>query len=159
MTEAMKEACRRVRSALDCARPGHVAVSVDIPHLQALVEAISAGDGGTAMIAEERLRQISGEGFDKNHDDEHVEGEMAGAGAAYATFAHYQIAEGQNHRPPPQSWRWTHEEWKPSEDPVRNLVKAGALIAAEIDRLLREREAIRLDHEWAARQEAERATD
>ena len=31
------------------------------------------------------------------------------------------------------------EWWKPSADPVRNLEKAGALIAAEIDRLLRQR--------------------
>lgn len=35
------------------------------------------------------------------------------------------------------SWPWDEEWWKPSEDPVRNLVKAGALIAAEIDRLQR----------------------
>ena len=30
------------------------------------------------------------------------------------------------------------EWWKPSIDPVRNLAKAGALIAAEIDRLQRQ---------------------
>lgn len=29
-----------------------------------------------------------------------------------------------------------------SDDPVRNLVKAGALIAAEIDRIQRQREAM-----------------
>ena len=32
-------------------------------------------------------------------------------------------------------WPWAKKWWKPSDDPVRNLVKAGALIAAEIDRL------------------------
>jgi hypothetical protein len=31
--------------------------------------------------------------------------------------------------------RW----WKPSTDPIRNLERAGALIAAEIDRLERAR--------------------
>ena len=40
----------------------------------------------------------------------------------------------------PECWPWDHEWWKPSDDPVRNLVKAGALIAAEIDRLQRLRE-------------------
>lgn len=32
-------------------------------------------------------------------------------------------------------WPWAREDWKPDENPIRNLVKAGALIAAEIDRL------------------------
>jgi hypothetical protein len=33
------------------------------------------------------------------------------------------------------AWPWDKERWKPSMDPKRNLVKAGALIAAELDRL------------------------
>lgn len=32
-------------------------------------------------------------------------------------------------------WPWAAKWFKPSDDPIRNLVKAGALIAAEIDRL------------------------
>lgn len=32
-------------------------------------------------------------------------------------------------------WPWDYKWWKPSDDPIKNLVKAGALIAAEIDRL------------------------
>ncbi len=40
---------------------------------------------------------------------------------------------------------WEAEAWKPSADPVRNLVKAGALIAAEIDRLQRASERERED--------------
>lgn len=35
-------------------------------------------------------------------------------------------------------WPWATDWWKPSDDPITNLVRAGALIAAEIDRLLRE---------------------
>jgi hypothetical protein len=35
----------------------------------------------------------------------------------------------------PSDWPWEKSWWKPSADPIRNLVKAGALIAAEIDRL------------------------
>lgn len=36
----------------------------------------------------------------------------------------------------PDEWPWDPSWWKPSPDVVSNLVKAGALIAAEIDRLL-----------------------
>lgn len=32
-------------------------------------------------------------------------------------------------------WPWDAKWWKPSDDPIKNLVKSGALIAAEIDRL------------------------
>lgn len=94
---------------------------------------------GTERIAAERQRQIEQEGWAPDHDDEHCFGEIAGAGHAYVQHAVYQIAEGPHRRPPSQLWRWSHEWWKPSEDPIRNLEKAGALIAAEIDRLLRER--------------------
>lgn len=38
-------------------------------------------------------------------------------------------------------WPWEDAAWKPVDDPIRNLVKAGALIAAEIDRLLRAQDA------------------
>lgn len=43
---------------------------------------------------------------------------------------------------PSSKWpsSWHPEWWKPSNDPVRNLVKAGALIAAEIDRIQRQGE-------------------
>jgi hypothetical protein len=35
-------------------------------------------------------------------------------------------------------WPWEQPDWwKPSDNPIRNLEKAGALIAAEIDRLIR----------------------
>lgn len=37
----------------------------------------------------------------------------------------------------PNGWPWPVESWKPSPEPARNLEKAGALIAAEIDRLER----------------------
>jgi hypothetical protein len=42
----------------------------------------------------------------------------------------------------PSSWPWDYDWWKPSDDPIRNLTKAGALIAAEIDRLNRLRHPI-----------------
>lgn len=95
------------------------------------------------LIAAERERQVGVEGFGDAHDDEHIDGELCGAAAAYADFTHRLIATGvfDARRPPGQTWRWSSEFWKPSPDPIRNLVKAGALIVAEIDRILRERAA------------------
>lgn len=96
---------------------------------------------GAERIAAERKRQVTEEGY--TNDEEYTDGELCGAGAAYAQLAHRQIGSGVfrvEGVPPGQTWRWSHKQWKPSEDPVRNLEKAGALIAAEIDRLIEERE-------------------
>lgn len=96
---------------------------------------------GIERIAYERRRQVEREGWTPEHDDEHCFGELSGAACSYAEAASRQVGED---RPlaalrPNQLWRWSAEWWKPSEDPVRNLEKAGALIAAEIDRILRDR--------------------
>lgn len=95
------------------------------------------GPDGAALIAAERLRQITGEGWTASHDDHHDSGQLARAGACYALHASgvRQLSTRRvGHGWP---WPWTGADFKPG-DPVRTLVKAGALIAAEIDRLLRE---------------------
>lgn len=87
---------------------------------------------GVEQIAAERQRQIDVEGFDTDHDEEHDYHELASAAYCYLT----QLWEDD--RPPadpPQEWPWEPEWWKPSNDPLRNLIKAGALIAAEIDHM------------------------
>lgn len=45
--------------------------------------------------------------------------------------------DGSVKLPSTASWPFDASWWKPSNDPIRNLIKAGALIAAEIDRLQR----------------------
>lgn len=97
---------------------------------------------GIEIIAEERQRQISGEGWTSEHDDKHMNGEMALAAKGYAEYAGYQsIIEGEFNNISknfiPEMWPWDKKWWKPSKDKIRNLAKAGALIAAEIDRLER----------------------
>jgi hypothetical protein len=86
-------------------------------------------------IGVERLRQvrarvsgpggerISGEGWTVEHDDEHTEGELAMAAACYA-------ANNTSMWPPTWDFSW----WKP-KDRRRDLIRAAALIVAEIERL------------------------
>lgn len=90
---------------------------------------------GAERIALERLRQIEQEGWTPEHDDSHDLGELANAAACY-TLANFD-GKGVG---VPMAWPWEDSWWKPSDDPIRNLEKAGALIAAEIDRLQRNSE-------------------
>jgi hypothetical protein len=89
---------------------------------------------GIELIAAERERQISQEGWTPEHDDEHINGELRDAAIAYAQVCDDRAGECAEDWFP---WQWSREWWKPSDDPIRNLAKAGALIAAEIDRLHR----------------------
>ena len=110
---------------------------------------------GIKLIAEERKRQVEVEGWDDEHDDEHDEGELAMAAVCYASpDLIYQLSDGSNNYlfidPWPSNWlrKWDKRKYKnvvyiipngelPNNERIRNLVKAGALIAAEIDRLQR----------------------
>ena len=103
---------------------------------------------GAELIAEERKRQIEKEGFDSKHDANdaaHGAGELSMVAEAYVRTASIQVSddfyglgrpEGE-HDGLPEDWpsSWDKAWWKPSDDPIRNLIKAGALIAAEIDRI------------------------
>jgi hypothetical protein len=94
-------------------------------------EAAHAPAGGVQRIAEERARQRSKEGYSDAHDDVHGNFEMTRSAVAYALHATGRLDADQH-------WPFGSCEWKPSAgDPVRDLTKAGALIAAEIDRLQR----------------------
>jgi hypothetical protein len=99
---------------------------------------------GLYLICQERNRQLSQEGFSAEHDDK-VNGSFQLVGAAIA----YLCVSNNEHiqRWWPWDWKW----WKPSHDRIRNMVKAGALIAAEIDRLQRERENQPDAQEWKRR--------
>ena len=88
---------------------------------------------GVELIAEERKRQIEVEKWDEEHDDKHSKGEIANAARCYA------IPGVKSWWTTGLDWPWNVSWWKPSDDPIRNLTKAGALIAAEIDRLQRQK--------------------
>lgn len=103
---------------------------------------------GIELIAEERKRQIEFEGYTPQHDSEHTARELISAARTYSESAGLHLlsesiepsnswhntneplywAEIKNH------WPWDEESFKPTTA-LRDLVKAGALIAAAIDRL------------------------
>ena len=92
---------------------------------------------GAARIAAERRRQIEEEGFRPEIDEQYIFGQLVAGGISYAGAAFNLIHhDEQANATQPESWPWDEAWWKPSPDPIRNLEKAGALIAAEIDRLL-----------------------
>jgi hypothetical protein len=115
---------------------------------------------GAELIAAERRRQIEQEGWTPEHDDEHSDGSLLLAAICYAApvrvFVQEDWAAGVTFSDPwPSSWddRWDkrahygngYEVGNGIADPstytpeqrLDLLVKAGALIAAEVDRMRR----------------------
>lgn len=84
---------------------------------------------GVERIAQERKRQIH-KGYTATHDAEHDVNDLIRAAGSYI----YASTRGQVDAVD-TAWPWEPELWKPSKDPARNLEKAGALIAAAVDRL------------------------
>lgn len=105
----------------------------DPAHLARVKRMEEAGQG-VQLIAAERQRQVDKEGWFPAHDDTHDNGEMAITAACYAV--HHTDArvfvEGEDAFP----WGSCADKRK-KHSAVRALVIAGALIAAEIDRLQR----------------------
>ena len=87
---------------------------------------------GIEIIAHERQRQIEEEGWNANSDASYSGGELVHAAAAYALCPQCRDPRSDGL---PSYWPWSREWWKPG-DRKRELAKAGALIAAELDRLI-----------------------
>lgn len=87
---------------------------------------------GTEQIRIERLRQIEQEGWTPELDDQYLSGQIRKASLCYLLSCDEPFAEALVH-----TWPWEAKTFKPTTSIVRNLEKAGALIAAEIDRLKR----------------------
>lgn len=84
---------------------------------------------GAELITEERNRQITEEYRTPEEDERYTMDELALAAVCYTLPPHMSHVQYE-----PEGWgcRW----FKPTSR-IRDLTKAGALIAAEIDRLLR----------------------
>lgn len=105
---------------------------------------------GVRQIEAERARQIHELGRTAEHDDQHVRGQLAEAAAYYSQLSVGDWYEGCI------EWPWGRKSLDPTAGPrdaeiggynptvgerIEQLAKAGALCAAEIDRLLRLKEA------------------
>lgn len=85
---------------------------------------------GIDLIAAERQRQIEVEGFDEEHDALESTDDLVAAAVAYAMCD----MPGNEVDNLPQNWPWDPVWWKP-KNRRKNLVRAGALIAAALDRM------------------------
>lgn len=90
-------------------------------------------------ILSERQRQVNIEGWTLEHDDQHTDGSMALAAGAYCESAArpHILARTMNAAfVVPKLWprSWSLEWWKP-KDRRRDLIRAAALIIAEIERI------------------------
>lgn len=99
---------------------------------------------GAERIAAERRRQIEEEGYTVDHDQSmpyEQDGALWRAALCYlrpmGVRSMVREYRGDQRTEKPAGWPWSAETWKPSpDDRIRELEKAGALIAAEIDRLI-----------------------
>lgn len=101
---------------------------------------------GNDLIMEERWRQKTEEGFTREHDEGHDSGDLARAANCYRRIGSGSLGEmkpdaDQSGASPPQGWPWARQWWKPKTR-LRNLVRAGALYQAEIDRLCNQRSRV-----------------
>lgn len=101
--------------------------------LELLLNAGGAGRGVTA-IAQERRGQIEREGYAPSEDDEYTAGELAQAACAYITWEWSEADDREGHLAVHWPASWNPAAFKP-KDRRSDLVRAGALLAAEIDRL------------------------
>jgi hypothetical protein len=112
------------------------------------------GQSGVDLIAAERRRQIEQEGWTPEHDDEHTAGEMAAAAALYAApkddLWRVEFCDSCHAPHVTDPWPWWDNNYsgrgprllrawdkRGQHSRLRRLVIAGALIAAEIERLQR----------------------
>lgn len=91
---------------------------------------------GEHLIRRERMRQITDEKYTRDHDDAHMSGELTTAARCYELYA-LQLIGDDSQLGIVEWWPWGHDSWKPTSDPVRMFVKAGALYEAEADKARR----------------------
>jgi hypothetical protein len=115
-----------LRNEVPAAASALTSLSLRVKELEEALSTQAAQD-----VLAERRRQVDKEGWSSGHDDDHCNGELAAAAATYAfsaaTACRWYAAD------PIGFWPWDPSWWKPTT-PRRDLVKAGALILAEIER-------------------------
>ena len=85
-------------------------------------------------VQAERRRQVAAEGWTPEHDNEYDHGQMARAAACYALAGSSAADDKTTALQVSLAWPWDQQWWKP-RTARDNLVRAGALVLAEIERL------------------------
>lgn len=102
-----------------------------VEYVRELISSAGTKTNAARDVLTERRRQIEAEGWTPEHDDKHAEG-LAAAAACYAAGDRRLMIGGD--MADIEVWPWDESWWKPTSR-RRDLVKAGALILAEIERL------------------------
>jgi hypothetical protein len=79
-------------------------------------------------VVDERVRQLIAEDWDYAHDDQYTSRELNSAAVCYARVG------GDIWSAAPPQWPWGDDDWKPKSY-RENLVRAAALLIAEIERI------------------------
>jgi hypothetical protein len=92
--------------------------------------------GALRDVMNERIRQVTDEGFTAEHDDDEDLAILAHAATCYALWSPDSTPEKPSETPAraPDLWPWDPAWFKPTHY-RRDLVKATALLIAEIERL------------------------
>ncbi len=93
---------------------------------QAEAAPVGALTTAASDVIAERRRQIERENFSHRRDDNYLKKDLACAAASYALYDKKQEV--------PWCWPWDERWWNPT-DYRQNLIKSGALLLAEIERI------------------------
>lgn len=132
---------RRVSDAMDFIVGGDriaIAAKATLRSISAQVQDLADSPAIKAIVAE-RARQIEKEGWSPEHDDEHTDGSLALAAGSYCESAarpKILARKSAGAFAIPKLWpqSWSRDWWKP-KSPREDLVRAAALIIAEIERI------------------------
>ncbi|ELY6326596.1 hypothetical protein [Cronobacter malonaticus] len=119
--------------AKDDFRPNVVVSTRDVLELIAALEAAQPQTAAALDVLAELQRQVTQEGWTPAKDDDHTDGSLAAAAGSYALHAAASAWGGVSYALP-ASWPWSVTWWKP-KNPRADLVRAAALIIAEIERI------------------------
>lgn len=98
------------------------------PTLRALLRALA-----------ERERQVVGEGFDTDHDDNHSDHQALAYAAGSYLSPVWKNTDAKDKGRPPLQWPWEEAWWKP-KDKVRDAERGAALALAYLEQLDRDHE-------------------
>ena len=127
--EQMMDKCMPNLRVAYCETPATDAILAEVR-----AQGVKSLSNAVQSVIAERQRHQSAEGWTPEHDDQYSKSQLLWASSCYVLNAIHPFNRI------PFDWPWTPEWWKPT-NPRRDLVKAGALILAEIERIDRQEAA------------------